>query len=1065
MGLELTQTLSQEGILNEKNKRARTFRSREVSLLDNRFKRGQVVSLRLKNFVTFDDVVLHASPSLNLIAAPNGTGKSTIASALCIVFCSNLKTLERASSLSEFIKRGEERATIEVTLYDPQSPETRNLRKVSRSFDKNRSESFIDDKPVRQSEIQSLCKSYNVQLDNLCVFLPQERISNFTSMEPKELFRRSLEAIGGSDLYISFADLVSKEDNLKRRKNEAEEDQRKIVDLEKEREQLENNLRFVEEVQKLKNDLEEMEFVREWLDYEEKRKSCVEKKEKKDEMKSTKISRENELKEISNELESSKDKLQTDRVELQSLNEETQQKREEIQLIRKKLDEIRTNIMQTLERHKQLKPDFQNRRKNIEQKHKIINSYQQSLSNHETLDELDKQVKEKREVVSRKKREYDDEREILRSQQMELERQKKELQKLMERKQQLENFRVCQLKYLEERNPGIQNVMKLVEQNSHRLHGNVWGPIGLEIRARDEYAARVLQACVPNSLRRTFVVEFDEDFELLTESICKDVNFDCVSIAGVPEARIATPSNLESLKVYGLYDVVSNIFDAPREIKLAMCSHTPYSSIYVGDEKAQEHTEDIVQKTSVHHWFNPKECFRVVVSRFTHEKIVQCDPLRPLSKNALIENRDDRLEEINGVISRLFTDIENLERKVNLQTQKLEQLGSSIRAEEAALSTVSRERNEVFKLLSEKKKLTSEVEREELELSKLNFDEEHLKMQETIASHRIEMFFKLEELQKLLKECIKIEKQLDQKVISCVNLSNTLKAQESEYNEKRDNFLKAKDEYISTKNEYTRERDELKAKYKELQEKAPIEKYGNIVQNYPQDLTSFNNIYNRKKARLTAISNIDPSTLASYERVKKELADLESKLQRNSSVLHEEESHFVEAKECFLEGIRNQVASMNTRFTQLFSFLECRGELVLKEVEELKNLSIEINVSFRDDQPLLPLSGARNSGGEKMVSIMLYIFSMQHLTKAPFRLVDEMNQGMDPWFERKIISLMVQDARISASSQVFLISPKLLTDLQFGSETRVHFIFNGPCVCSRQDSWNQLIAKYLEQDS
>ncbi|GJD12492.1 Structural maintenance of chromosomes protein 5 [Galdieria sulphuraria] len=1022
--------------------------NREGSRLDSRFKRGQVVSLRLKNFVTFDDVMLQASPSLNLIAAPNGTGKSTVASALSIVFCTNLKTLERASSLAEFIKRGEERATIEVSLYDPQSPETKYLRKISRSFDKNKSESFIDDKHVRQSEILDLCKSYNIQLDNLCVFLPQERISNFTSMEPKELFRRSLEAIGGSDLYVSFSDLVSREDILKRQKDEREADKRRLLELEKEREQLESNLRFVEEVQKLKNELEEMEFVRDWLDYEEKRKHLIETSKKKDELKSVKILRENELKEISNELQISKNTLQTSRNDLQSLNEETRQKRDKIGFIRNKLDEIRSNVMLNLERLKQLKPDFEGRKKNIEKKHEIIKSLKQNLSNRDTLNHLEEQLREKREEVSRKKGEYDNEREIFHSQKL-----------------QLENFRVRQLQYLEERNPGIQNVIKLIEQNSHRLQGKVWGPVGLEIQAHDEYAAKILQACVPNALRRTFVVEFDEDFKLLTESICKDVNFDCVSIEGVPETKIATPSNLESLSIYGLYDVVTNIFDASREIKLAMCSHTPYSSIYVGNEMAQEKTEEIIQKTNIHHWFNPKECFRVVVSRFTQEKIVQCDPLRPLSKHASIEKQDDKIEELKKRMSRLSKSIENMERDMHSQAHKVELLGNSIRTEETALSTVSRERNEVFKLLSEIKSLKSQVEREESELGQMNFREEHLKMQEAIASNRRDMLSNLEELQELLKECFEFEKQLDQKAIFCVNLSNTLKAQESELNEKRDDFQKGKDEYMSCKDDYTSKRDELKAKYKELQEKAPMERYRSIVQGYPQDVASFNNLYNRKKARLTAISNIDSSTLASYEKVKNELAELDHKLQMNVSALHEEEIHFAEKRVHFLEEIRNHVSSMNARFSQLFSFLECRGELVLKEVEDLKNLSIEINVSFRDDQPLLPLSGARNSGGEKMVSIMLYIFSMQHLTKAPFRLVDEMNQGMDPWFERKIISLMVEDARNSASSQVFLISPKLLTDLQFGTETRVHFIFNGPCVCSRQDSWNQSLAKYLEQES
>lgn len=193
----------------------------------------------------------------------------------------------------------------------------------------------------------------------------------------------------------------------------------------------------------------------------------------------------------------------------------------------------------------------------------------------------------------------------------------------------------------------------------------------------------------------------------------------------------------------------------------------------------------------------------------------------------------------------------------------------------------------------------------------------------------------------------------------------------------------------------------------------------------------------------------------------------------------EEEKRFLEERDEFIDKMSNQIASMNERFSQLFSLLECRGQLVLKNVEDLKNLSIEINVSFRDDQPLLPLSGLRNSGGEKMVSIMLYLFSMQQSMKAPFTLVDEMNQvsrmdnvgsynpyliaqGMDPTFERKIVSVMISDARHSTSSQVFLISPKLLTDLEFGRETKTHFIFNGPCVSTKQDCWNQLLSKYIE---
>lgn len=37
-----------------------------------------------------------------------------------------------------------------------------------------------------------------------------------------------------------------------------------------------------------------------------------------------------------------------------------------------------------------------------------------------------------------------------------------------------------------------------------------------------------------------------------------------------------------------------------------------------------------------------------------------------------------------------------------------------------------------------------------------------------------------------------------------------------------------------------------------------------------------------------------------------------------------------------------------------------------------------------------------------MVVTMLYLLALQALNKGPFRVIDEMNQGMDPYNERKV---------------------------------------------------------------
>lgn len=45
---------------------------------------GSIVRIQLKNFVTYDYVEFRPGPYLNMIFGPNGTGKSTIACAICL---------------------------------------------------------------------------------------------------------------------------------------------------------------------------------------------------------------------------------------------------------------------------------------------------------------------------------------------------------------------------------------------------------------------------------------------------------------------------------------------------------------------------------------------------------------------------------------------------------------------------------------------------------------------------------------------------------------------------------------------------------------------------------------------------------------------------------------------------------------------------------------------------------------------------------------------------------------------------------------------------------------------
>ena len=71
---------------------------------------------------------------------------------------------------------------------------------------------------------------------------------------------------------------------------------------------------------------------------------------------------------------------------------------------------------------------------------------------------------------------------------------------------------------------------------------------------------------------------------------------------------------------------------------------------------------------------------------------------------------------------------------------------------------------------------------------------------------------------------------------------------------------------------------------------------------------------------------------------------------------------------------------------------------------------------------------------------------LQDVTVCPFRVVDEINQGMDPINERKVFMQLVESACRPGTPQCFLLTPKLLPALPFTPAVQVLQIWNGSTI-------------------
>ncbi|XP_077502156.1 structural maintenance of chromosomes protein 5-like [Amblyomma americanum] len=100
---------------------------------------------------------------------------------------------------------------------------------------------------------------------------------------------------------------------------------------------------------------------------------------------------------------------------------------------------------------------------------------------------------------------------------------------------------------------------------------------------------------------------------------------------------------------------------------------------------------------------------------------------------------------------------------------------------------------------------------------------------------------------------------------------------------------------------------------------------------------------------------------------------------------------------------------------------------------------VTISVKFHDETPLAELSAIYHSGGERSVATVLYIMALQEQTTVPFRVVDEINQGMDSDNERKVFEMMMNTAAKN-SAQYLLVTPKLLPDLPYTEDVTMLFL-------------------------
>ncbi|CAJ0576554.1 unnamed protein product, partial [Mesorhabditis spiculigera] len=202
------------------------------------FPDGSIKTIELCNFLTFEHTYIGSGPNLNLIIGPNGSGKSSIICGICLAVGGSPKLLGRSEVLTDYIKIGCQHGYAEITVADSKHDRGEARFRIYLQRSEKAPLYFLNDLKVSKQAVIMKAHNLNIQIENPCTFLPQDKVKGFAAQNPQELLKNT-EKAGDVKLFEQHEEILTK-------KKEEKEFQKSVQDCESKLEQCKNQMILLE---------------------------------------------------------------------------------------------------------------------------------------------------------------------------------------------------------------------------------------------------------------------------------------------------------------------------------------------------------------------------------------------------------------------------------------------------------------------------------------------------------------------------------------------------------------------------------------------------------------------------------------------------------------------------------------------------------------------------------------------------------------------------------------------------------------------------------------------------
>ncbi|XP_067932428.1 structural maintenance of chromosomes protein 5-like isoform X2 [Watersipora subatra] len=1030
-------------------------------LFESEFTHGAIREITLSNFLIYDYTTVKPGPHLNVIIGPNATGKSTIVNAICLGLAGKASILGRAKDLSSFIKNGCNKATIQIELHNSHENEKNyHLKRVILRNSAPNTNWFINGKSAQLKQVEELVASLDIQVSNLCQFLPQDRVADFVKMTNTELLLNTMLAADKNlyDIHAQLKEAQKKSNNLlsdfSKNLEQLEREKKLNAALEKEV----GNIEERQEFERKKNDLLEK---RPW-EYEEYRqlhitqkaeKEAIEKR--REEVLALNAPAQHDIDLLKEKLGEKTTSFRDMGQKILNVSRDVSSINESMQLFTEKVEEAES-ALKSKENEEKL------RIKRVEAIRTQIQALTAQRSNMEEINLAPEIAKTDSSIQQLNTQKYECEDEI-RTLSAEKENKRLEIIAIESELKRIRDIDSQKLNMVNKRDRDTYNAIMWLRGNRSKFEGIIYEPPLMTLNVRDRANAKYIENSISFNNMKTFICMKSSDHEKFYRQVREEhgLIINAAVILHENPDRYQPPSPIHRYSHYGFHSYLKDMVEAPDPVLAYLCELSQLHKIPVGDRRVNSYIDEIPQQCSgITRYMSDSHSYSYTRSLYGDRNVLtRSVDLRPA--RLLIHSIDE------SKLTELTSNLKVLKREEDELSKRIQELTVSRTNISERLEEAKQRKKDLLKKQGERKAIEEKLKLKKASLSQLeeenviNIEEERASCERRCAeiyadrlkafcrqAHKTKVVLtKCKERCKLGLESYAISEEIRHVEANMTENNLLLVGLESELAEKKEQLARTKD---------TARKLQREAKKAVGDPSGLSEVKQQIFKQLPSTLEEIDAMIADLQARIDLLFvDNDENVLQIYNDRKKLIERLEAKLAGREASQSAQRDEISQLKETFLPPLKAIISTINAQFGEYFRQINCAGEIELKvpaNPHDFDNYGIGINVKYGDNKPMKELTTFQ-SGGERSVATVLYMLSLQELSRSPFRCVDEINQGMDAQNERRVFELVVNTACKPTSPQYFLLTPKLLPDLLYTDRMKIHIVHNGPYMLDHSH-WN-----------